>query len=85
MPAKGKGPARPDAHPIDASGVLQAIKEGDTAKFKKLLVSQVQLTFEDFNELPPGRSFSVAHQIAYHGHLEVSQLVSELEEHAFVY
>jgi len=56
-------------HPIDASGVLQAAKDGDWPLFRKLLASQSQLTFADFNTLPPGRSFGVAHQIAYHGDL----------------
>ena len=55
------------AHPIDASGVLQAAKDGSFSKFAALLKSQKQLTFEDFNSLPPGRSFGVVHQVAFHG------------------
>jgi hypothetical protein len=54
-------------HPIDASGVLQAAKDGAFPKFKKLLKSQSHLSFEDFNSLPPGRNFGVVHQIAFHG------------------
>jgi hypothetical protein len=54
-------------HPIDASGVLQATKDGDWVAFTSLLASQSQLTSADFNELPPGRSFGVLHQICYHG------------------
>ena len=55
------------AHPIDASGVLQAAKDGSFSKFAALLKSQKQLTYEDFNSLPPGRSFGVVHQVAFHG------------------
>ena len=55
------------SHPIDESGVLDAAKSGKWKQFTKLLASQTQLTFEDFNELPPGRTFGVIHQICYHG------------------
>ena len=54
-------------HPIDSSGVLKAAKDGDFPKFLKLLKIQTHLSFEDFNSLPPGRSFGVLHQIAFHG------------------
>jgi hypothetical protein len=54
-------------HPIDASGVLQAAKDGSFAKFAALVKSQTYLSFEDFNSLPPGRTFGVLHQIAFHG------------------
>ena len=54
-------------HPIDTSGVLQAAKDGAFDKFAKLLKSQTHLSFEDFNSLPPGRTFGVVHQIAFHG------------------
>ena len=54
-------------HPIDSSGVLQAVKDGAFDKFAKLLKSQTHLSFEDFNSLPPGRTFGVVHQIAFHG------------------
>ena len=54
-------------HPIDSSGVLKAAKDGDFPKFLTLLKSQTHLSFEDFNSLPPGRSFGVLHQIAFHG------------------
>ena len=70
MPPKKKqknGAAAAAQHPIDASGVLQAAKEGDWASFSSLLASQSQLTSADFNELPPGRTFGVLHQICYHG------------------
>jgi hypothetical protein len=54
-------------HPMDTSGVLQAAKDGASAKFAGLLQSQTHLSFEDFNSLPPGRTFGVVHQIAFHG------------------
>jgi hypothetical protein len=55
------------AHPIDSSGVLEAIKMGNFIKFHELLKSQTHLSFVDFNSLPPRRKFGVVHQIAYHG------------------
>ena len=58
MPPKGKAKLE-DAHPIDASGILQAAKDGDFADFKKRLVSQTQLTFEDFNCLVRPRSMQL--------------------------
>ena len=67
MPPKKKAKSDGAQHPIDASGVLQAIKNGDFASFEALLGSQTQLSFDDFNSLPPGRTFGVVHQIAYHG------------------
>ena len=70
MPPKKKqknGAAAAAQHPIDASGVLQAAKEGDWVSFNSLLASQLQLTSADFNELPSGRTFGVLHQICYHG------------------
>ena len=36
--------------------MLQAAKDGDTDKFAGLLKSQTNLSFEDFNSLPPGRT-----------------------------
>eukprot|EP01043_Picozoa_sp_COSAG02_P050642 COSAG02_NODE_5231_length_4520_cov_70.095454_2_plen_371_part_00 len=69
-------------HPIDASGVLQAAKDGDWAAFTSLLASQPQLTSSDFNELPPGRTFGVVHQISYHG--STSALQDLLATHARV-
>jgi hypothetical protein len=56
-----------EKHPIDSSGVLEAAKMGQFTKFQELLKSQTQLSFEDFNSLPPRRKFGVVHQIAYHG------------------
>jgi len=47
------------------SGVLQAAKDGRWAQFEKLLESQSQLSFEDFNTLPPGRAFGVVHQVRF--------------------
>ena len=47
--------------------MLQAAKDGFFPKFAKLLKSQKHLSFEDFNSLPPGRTFGVLHQIAFHG------------------
>lgn len=57
----------PDIHPLDASGVLQAAKTGEWGVFRDCLQNYPHLTFDDFNTLPPGRSFGVVHQIAYHG------------------
>jgi hypothetical protein len=66
--AEASGAETVDAkHPIEASGVLQAAKDGSFAKFAALLKSQTHLSFEDFNSLPPGRTFGVLHQIAFHG------------------
>ncbi len=67
MPPKKKAKTADVQHPIDASGVLQAVKEGSWSKFAALLKSQKKLSFEDFNSLPPGRNFGVLHQIAFHG------------------
>mmetsp|Transcript_71647 Transcript_71647/g.135105 ORF Transcript_71647/g.135105 Transcript_71647/m.135105 type:complete len:379 (+) Transcript_71647:91-1227(+) len=67
MPPKKKANFGPVTHPIDVSGVLEAAKAGKWKVFESLLASQDYLTFEDFNELPPGRVFGVVHQIAYHG------------------
>jgi hypothetical protein len=45
----------------------QAAKDGAFAEFEDLLKKQVHLSFEDFNSLPPGRTFGVVHQVAFHG------------------
>mmetsp|Transcript_16344 Transcript_16344/g.41215 ORF Transcript_16344/g.41215 Transcript_16344/m.41215 type:complete len:490 (+) Transcript_16344:41-1510(+) len=62
-----------EGHPIDESGVLAAAKEGNWPLFGKTLTSASYLTFDDFNELPPGRTFGVVHQICYHGNLSALQ------------
>jgi len=54
-------------HPIDASGVLEAAKFGHWDALKTQLLGHPELSIADFNELPPGRSFGVVHQISYHG------------------
>ena len=76
-PAKKKmkppKPAVAAQHPLDVSGVLQAAKDGDWPEFTALLASQSQLTADDFNSLPPGRSFGVVHQICYHACVEALQ------------
>lgn len=72
-PTKRMKPSKPAVaaqQPLDASGVLQAAKDGDWPEFTALLASQSQLTFDDFNSLPPARSFGVVHQICYHGCVE---------------
>jgi len=57
-------------HPIDATGILQAAKIGQWRDFNKHLCKpSIPLTADDFNELPPGRTYGVLHQIAYHRHL----------------
>jgi len=57
-------------HPIDATGILQAAKIGQWHVFNKHLANpSIPLTSNDFNELPPGRTYGVLHQIAYHRHL----------------
>jgi len=57
-------------HPIDATGVLEAAKNGRWKEFYTHLNNpSVPLTADNFNELPPGRTFGVLHQIAYHRHL----------------
>jgi hypothetical protein len=61
--------AKTEGHPIDSSGVLEAAKGGSWAKFNKLLTTCTDLSFEDFNELPPGRNYGVVHQIAFHGNV----------------
>mmetsp|Transcript_33719 Transcript_33719/g.62324 ORF Transcript_33719/g.62324 Transcript_33719/m.62324 type:complete len:511 (-) Transcript_33719:169-1701(-) len=64
MPPKKKFKA---AHRIDAAGVLQAAKVGDWNAFRSsVLKHKKTLSFQNFNELPPGRNFGVVHQIAYH-------------------
>lgn len=75
MAPKRKAPS--DAHPIDSSGVLAAAKEGDWPAFTKALSKHPSLTFDDFNHLPPGRTFGVVHQLCYHGHLPALQLLLE--------
>jgi BRCT domain type II-containing protein len=62
--AAKKGKTADAQHPIDASGVLQAVKDGSFAMFEALLESQKKLFFEDFNSLPQGRNFGVVHQKA---------------------
>ena len=52
-PAAKKAKTADAQHPIDASGVLQAAKDGLFTKFEALLTSQTHLSFEDFNSLPP--------------------------------
>jgi len=49
--------------------VLAAAKHGEWHKFKKRLNAK-GLTFEDFNQIPPGRSWGVVHQLAYWGQVE---------------
>lgn len=71
MPAKRKA----DEHPIDVSGVLAAAKDGNWPRFVQSLAAAKDLTFDDFNELPPGRTFGVVHQICYHGHIPSLQLL----------
>jgi hypothetical protein len=68
--SKAKGKAPTATHPLDASGILQAAKDGEWAAFDKILGADKKLTFEDINSLPPGRSFGLVHQIAYHSALK---------------
>lgn len=72
---KQKQGAAAAQHPIDASGVLQAAKDGDWVAFTSLLASRSELTFADFNTLPPGRAFGVLHQICYHSSTSALQQV----------
>eukprot|EP01050_Picozoa_sp_SAG11_P004534 SAG11_NODE_292_length_11180_cov_6.023825_6_plen_209_part_00 len=44
----GSAAASNGAHPIDASGVLQAAKDGNWKNFKALLKERTELTFADF-------------------------------------
>jgi len=60
-------PKRKIDHLIDSSGVLEAAKFGNWDDFKNRLDTCQDLSYEHFNELPPGRSFGVVHQICYHG------------------
>jgi hypothetical protein len=66
-PEAKKGETADAQHPIDASDVLQAVKDGSFTTFETLLESQKKLSFEDFNSLPPDRNFGVIHQLATHG------------------
>ena len=50
------------------SGVLHAAKFGKWPQFRQKLEESAEvLTFENFNKLPPGRSFGVIHQIGFQG------------------
>lgn len=56
-------------HPIDTSGVLEAAKFGQWPAFYAALEqhhADGTLTYEHFNELPPGRTYGVVHQIAFY-------------------
>lgn len=67
-------------HPIDATGVLNAAKFAQWNDFNAhLQTPSVPLTFDDFNELPPGRVWGVVHQIAYHHNLPA--LIQLLQVH----
>lgn len=81
MPPKKKLKRAPaPAHPLDSAGVLQAAKVGDWTAFRTSIIQHKNsLTHQHLNELPPGRSYGVLHQIVYHS--DTDALLFLLQHH----